>query len=150
MLLAIVQLATAGLLGPKLLCTHANGSRGIEWAATSCCRDASLFATVMNSETATEQCQDGCAGEGDGGLDTVLHASACDCVDEVAPGDPAVRAASGGLCVDQIDQHPLPASPSLHVIEFGIDPQVFGSSAPSRAALLAPPRAHLATIVLRI
>lgn len=140
----VAQLLSTGALGPRILCAHRDGSQSIELAATSCCGGSRAQTTSSESDCAG--CDGGCPEDRSG---LVLSQPDCDCVDTPVAGEPMVRPAPQVSPQDDlfatlvtvvavlvIDLSPLNACEFAH-----------------RAALpecLAPPRAHLATIVLRL
>lgn len=127
-----------------MLCAHRDGSQSFEWAATSCCGGGRAETAAPKSECGG--CQGGCHEERSG---LVLSQPDCDCVDTPMAGKPMVRPAPQATAQDDLVAA-FVAVVAMLVIDLNpVNPSGFTH----RAALpecLAPPRAHLATIVLRL
>ncbi len=140
----VAQLLSGGLLGPRMLCAHRDGRQNIEWAATSCCGGGCTTAASLEHDR--DGFADGCR-EHDGRL--ALSQPDCDCVDSPMAGEPMVRPAPQATPQDNLVAT-FVALVAVLVIDLSpVNPSGFVH----RAALsecLAPPRAHLATIVLRL
>lgn len=140
----VAQLLSSGALGPRMLCAHRDGSQSIELAVTSCCGGSRAQTTA--SESVCGGCDGGCHEDRSG---LVLSQPDCDCIDTPVAGEPMVRQAP-----QSTPQHELAATFVAVVAVLMIDLSPLNASGfTHRAALpecLAPPRAHLATIVLRL
>lgn len=141
----VAQLLSGGLLGPRMLCAHRDGSKSIEWAATTCCGGGRAETAAPESECGG--CEGGCHEERSG---LVLTQPDCDCVDSPLADEPVVRPAPPQATSQDDLVATFVAVVAVLVIDLGpANPSGFTH----RGALpecLAPPRAHLATIVLRL
>lgn len=142
-LLVVLQLLSSGVFGPRLRCTDADGRVSTELSAFRCCDQDE--AKTCQSDAGCRQCQS-VASAGDGCL--VAGAPACSCVD--VPDLTVVATNSKGADTAQS----LAVAFPVPFIVLPILPLPVFESGPSVTAFLphghAPPRLHLATIVLRI
>lgn len=139
----VAQLLSGGLLGPRMLCAHSNGAQSIEWAVTSCCGGRSATAPA---QLGCGGCEGGCA---DHDNDPILSQPDCDCIDSPMADEPMVRPAPQAAPQDDLVATFVAV---VAVLVTDLSP-VNPSGLTHRAALpecLAPPRAHLATIILRL
>ncbi len=132
-------------MGPRMLCVHRDGSQSIEWAATTCCGGGRAETAASESE-----CGGGkgnCDDDQNDGLE--LNQPDCDCVDSPMAGEPMARQAPQSAPQDELVATFAAVFTVLVMDTAPVNPSGFAH----RAALpecLAPPRAHLATIVLRL
>lgn len=147
MLLLVLQLATAGLLGPRLLCVHRDGSHSIELAVTTCCR-------AEQSCSIDEDRCGGCGGESDRDPSrdgqTYLSGPGCDCVDVPMADEPVVRQAPQSVALDQLAMDLALVAVAVPLVDAAWHEPARWSGAHLLPDCLAPPRAHIATIILRI
>lgn len=140
----MTQLLTGGLLGPRMLCAHRDGSQSIEWAATRCC--AGGRAETVTSKSECDGCQGDCHEERTG---LVLTQPDCDCVDSPMADEPMVRPAPQATPQDDLVATFVAVVAVLVIDLTPVNPSGFTHRA-DLPECLAPPRAHLATIVLRL
>lgn len=143
-----LQLATGGLLGPRMLCTDSDGTRSIEWAALTCC--SVVPATDEQDEAGAH---DACRSTDCGGNravpkgDTELETSGCGCVDVPTADNLVARQNDSRQAGDLLAVHLLVAV--LAVVAW-LEPVGDGRPVAFLPPCHAPPREHIATIVLRI
>lgn len=150
MMMLVLQLMTAGLLGPRIVCTDADGTQNLESAALSCC---TLDAGVP--QTVADHCA-GCAGSG--GCDRDREAptdqpqlsgsGSCGCVDVPAGDDPVLRHDDFRQVNDLLITHLVVAVLTIDaVIPTHVTVWQPSGFLPT---CHAPPREHIATVILRI
>lgn len=142
-LLVVLQLLSSGVLGPRLRCTDADGRVSTELSAFRCCdRDEQKS---CGSDASCDKCPSG-STPGDGY--PIVGEPACSCVDIPDPTEVATSSRATDSDRLTLDAIPVPfvllPIHTLPVLELG----------PPVTAFLphghAPPRLHIATIVLRI
>lgn len=149
MMVLVLQLMTTGLFGPRMVCTDADGTQNLEWAALSCCTLDS-----GGSPKVADHCP-GCGGsEGcdqDRNVPTdqaQLSDGGCGCVDVPAADDSVVRLDDSKRLHDVLATHVFVAVLTVVAIlpDFTTDfrPLAF------LPTCHAPPREHIATVILRI
>lgn len=141
--LVLLQLLASGVLGPRLRCYDADGTVCAELAAFRCCDRSS------SSDCGADSDCDGCVSSSqptDGRA--IAQSSSCGCIDVPELTDPATTGRSTGS-----SQTIVPAPPIAVSLPAPFELPWLVSGPPVSAFLPhghAPPRLHLATIVLRI
>lgn len=141
----VLQLASSGLLGPRMFCTDADGTQSLEWARFSCCTLAS---------GTSERHLDECGGAGCGESPEMVRGGPaignadCGCVDEPAADAPVVRRDDSRQVANLFASNLL--VPALATVALWPEPLVNGRLGASLPRSHAPPRDHITTVVLRI
>lgn len=141
--LAVIQLLTSGVLGPQLRCFDSDGTVCAELAAFRCCDGAEQEANGSDLDC-DRVCSDCQSTDGQ----PVAKSPGCSCIDVLDPTD----VATSNRGTDDNTRPVVQAFPVAFVPP-SLTLPVFEASLHVAAFLPhghAPPRLHLATIVLRI
>lgn len=147
-LVLALQFISSGLFGPRMVCTDSDGTQSIELAALTCCSVARA-ATGLDDAGA----HDGCCPTDCGGTrqepkrGPQVGTGGCGCVDVPAADDPAWRHSDSRLMTDFAAVH---LATTVMVVVAWPEPIAHGGPAAFLPHGHAPPREHIATIVLRI
>lgn len=148
LLMVALQLLTCGFLGPRMVCTDSDGTQSIEWAALSCCMFAPT-AAEQDDPRGHEKCCAAACGESRDRVDSgpVVGTGDCGCVDEPAAENSVVRQNDSRQTSDLVAVNLLMAV--LPAVAWP-EPTAVGCPEAFLPPCHAPPREHIATIVLRI
>jgi len=144
-LMLAFQLISGGLLGPRMVCTDSDGTESIELAILTCCSIAPA--------TAEQDAHDGCCSTESGGDrqepkgGAELGGGGCGCVDVPAADNPIVSQNDSRQASDLVAAH---LSVVILAVVVWPEPIANGRPTASLQPCHAPPRAHIANIVLRI